>query len=32
MKRLVMFAAAFAIAAPVYAQTVATVNGKAITQ
>src|SRR5690606_25442803 len=32
MKRLVMFAAACAIAAPVYAQNVATVNGKAITQ
>lgn len=32
MKRLVMFAAAFAIAAPVYAQNVATVNGKPITQ
>jgi len=32
MKRLVMFAAACAIAAPVYAQDVATVNGKAITQ
>jgi len=32
MKRLALFAAAFAIAAPVYAQTVATVNGQAITQ
>lgn len=32
MKRLVMFAAAVVIAAPVYAQNVATVNGKAITQ
>jgi len=32
MKRLAMFAAACAIAAPVYAQNVATVNGKAITQ
>lgn len=32
MKKLVMFAAAFAISAPLYAQNVATVNGKAITQ
>ncbi len=32
MKRLVMFAAAVAIAAPVYAQNVATVNGKPLTQ
>lgn len=32
MKRLVMFAAAIAIAAPVYAQNVATVNGKPLTQ
>ena len=32
MKKLVMFAAAFAISAPLYAQNVATINGKAITQ
>ncbi len=32
MKRLVMFAAVCALAAPVYAQNVATVNGKPITQ
>lgn len=32
MKRLVIFAAACAIAAPVYAQNVATVNGQNITQ
>ncbi|MAK54417.1 MAG: peptidylprolyl isomerase [Pusillimonas sp.] len=32
MKKLVMFAAACAISAPLYAQNVATVNGKAITQ
>ena len=32
MKKLVMFAAACAISVPVYAQNVATVNGKAITQ
>lgn len=32
MKKLVMFAAAFALSAPLYAQNVATVNGKAITQ
>mgnify|MGYP003582813723 CR=1 FL=1 len=32
MKRLVMFAAACAIAAPVYAQNIATVNGQNITQ
>lgn len=32
MKRLAMFAAACVIAAPVYAQTVATVNGQTITQ
>src|SRR3546814_1945051 len=32
MKRLAVLAAACAIAIPAYAQTVATVNGKAITQ
>ncbi len=32
MKRIVMFAAALALAAPVYAQNVATVNGKPITK
>lgn len=32
MKRLLMLAAAIVIAAPVYAQNIATVNGKAITQ
>ncbi|HCN73250.1 MAG TPA: peptidylprolyl isomerase [Pusillimonas sp.] len=32
MKKLVMFAAAFAISAPLYAQNVATVNGTTITQ
>jgi peptidyl-prolyl cis-trans isomerase C len=32
MKRLAIFAAACAIAAPVYAQNIATVNGQAITQ
>jgi peptidyl-prolyl cis-trans isomerase C len=32
MKRIVMFAAALALAAPIYAQNVATVNGKPITK
>ena len=32
MKRLLMLAAAMAIAAPIHAQNIATVNGKAITQ
>ncbi len=32
MKRIVMLVAALAVAAPIYAQNVATVNGKAITQ
>ncbi|MEI6116736.1 MAG: SurA N-terminal domain-containing protein, partial [Burkholderiales bacterium] len=32
MKRLLILAAAMAIAAPIHAQNIATVNGKAITQ
>lgn len=32
MKRIIMLAASLALAAPLYAQNVATVNGKAITQ
>lgn len=32
MKRLVMFAAACAVAAPIYAQNIATVNGQSISQ
>lgn len=32
MKRIIMLAASLALAAPLYAQNVAIVNGKAITQ